>query len=405
MILRSAGLCWTLAVALAGGCSGFSSVDDQDSGADAGAADSEPAITCSGLPMRKGGSLLGEASDGSLTSAMVRAHGRVAVVWEDLTPRRVWLALLDDQGTVKVQPRVLAEQAISPDIAASAAGFTVLVHDTQGAGVALYEVDSEGQSLTERASLDGASIGTGGGYPSVACQGDQCLATYTAGSGTAGFELRYARVGSDGSELASWSAMTGSSGGSAIADVVATPGGGYAAAWIDEREGQQRIFAARLDASGSKRAPGEIVVSSDEHRASFPDIAARGDALLICYSVDGGPQGQGDILCGHVDREGAVTVTERLTDDPRVSSFPEVVWAAGRYLVVFNDERPGIAEVFGQLVDADGHRIGPELRLTDIAATSGYPGVAWVGDGALITWYQYRATTGWSFEYQRFACE
>lgn len=391
-----------LIVALAiAGCSGF-----KKGASDAGGVDTDGAaagIPCSGLPLRKTGSPLGVASNGSLTSAAVRGHGRVAVAWEDVQNQRTWLALLDEQGAVQVKAKVVASSAISPALAVTPAGFALIVHDLSQQDLLLLALDDAGEAVGSPQPL-GVELTTQGGYPALAVRGDAYAVLYTAGDEASGLELRFATLRSDGTTVGDWRSLADSTGNTAIGDLVATPGG-FAAAWIDEREGLQRIFAARLDADGGKQAPGDVLVSAPGEVASFPDIGARGGDLEICYSINAGPGGEGDIACSLLAEDDEVPARhERLTEDPRVSSFQEVVWADGRYLVVWGDEQSGYGEIFGQLLTPEGSRQGPIMRLTQNDATSGYPGLVWLGDSALVFWFQYRAASGWTYEYQLYPC-
>ena len=56
--------------------------------------------------------------------------------------------------------------------------------------------------------------------------------------------------------------------------------------------------------------------------------------------------------------------------------------------VAWYDTRDGNAEVYVRSLDADGHKAGPELRLTTTAAESYEPDIALVPDGFAIAWYE-----------------
>jgi hypothetical protein len=58
------------------------------------------------------------------------------------------------------------------------------------------------------------------------------------------------------------------------------------------------------------------------------------------------------------------------------------------FAVAWHDMRDGNAEIYLRLLDADGHRSGPEYRLTDSLNASYEASLERLGDGVVVAWYE-----------------
>src|SRR5262245_21160884 len=85
----------------------------------------------------------------------------------------------------------------------------------------------------------------------------------------------------------------------------------------------------------------------------------------------------------------AAGCSPRQITDSGFGAFEVSLAGAGDELVVaWYDTRDGNAEVYVRSLDADGHKAGPELRLTTTAAQSYEADIALVSDGFAIAWYE-----------------
>jgi hypothetical protein len=75
-----------------------------------------------------------------------------------------------------------------------------------------------------------------------------------------------------------------------------------------------------------------------------------------------------EIYFNRIDATGKKLAPDlRVTNAPKFSLRPDVVWDGAEYIVVWADTRDGEASglVLGQRIDAEGHLVGPNVRLTE----------------------------------------
>lgn len=129
-------------------------------------------------------------------------------------------------------------------------------------------------------------------------------------------------------------------------------------------------------------------------------------ALGLIGSVPAGAQEASDLLGGDFRISGPSATAWDIE--------PAVAWneATGEYLVVWEDTRNLATrgrDIYGQRVSAGGARVGPEIRISDAAATSDEfdPAIAWnaTADQYLVVWSDYRGgpTRGYDIYGQRVA--
>jgi hypothetical protein len=72
------------------------------------------------------------------------------------------------------------------------------------------------------------------------------------------------------------------------------------------------------------------------------------------------------------------------------SQDPTLVWSGSEYGVSWYDNRDGSGEIYFARVDAAGGKVGSDVRVTNDAAYSYSPSLAWTGDGYGVSWYDNR---------------
>ncbi len=80
-----------------------------------------------------------------------------------------------------------------------------------------------------------------------------------------------------------------------------------------------------------------------------------------------------------------VGTNTRLTFDSAGSSHPAIVWNGAEYAVVWQDSRDGTSQIYFARLDAAGHRLSEDLRLTNGPAIK--PAIAWTGSEYGIAWF------------------
>jgi len=141
------------------------------------------------------------------------------------------------------------------------------------------------------------------------------------------------------------------------------------------------IYGQLVNADGSFLGPEFVIVSNNwnnRHPAvAFDPVNAR---YLVVYEDDG----DGDGIFGSLlDAGGALLTTINVSYSPAAAAkrFPSVAFNGRnrRYLVAWQDDRPGFALVFdiwGQIVDENGTPVGPDFPISTALDVQANPSVA-----------------------------
>jgi len=76
----------------------------------------------------------------------------------------------------------------------------------------------------------------------------------------------------------------------------------------------------------------------------------------------------------------------RITNDPKMSELPSLVWAGSEYGVSWQDDRDGNWEIYFARISGAGTKIGADTRITNDANNSLYPSLVWTGSEYGVTW-------------------
>jgi len=181
------------------------------------------------------------------------------------------------------------------------------------------------------------------------------------------------------------------------ARMVSDGAGGAIITWNENRYGSYDIFAQRIDADGNLVwGDGGIDVCTVDGDQYYPEITVDGSGGAIIAWWDY-RNGQGDIYAQRVDGDGNLLWD---TDDAPVSTGggeqknPRIIAASGGgAFVAWIDASTGYDEVFAQWIDQDGT---PMWQIDGVPATAGsWPefGPQLVDDGTggvIVAWYDYR---------------
>ncbi|MHC5056246.1 MAG: PKD domain-containing protein [Planctomycetota bacterium] len=151
-----------------------------------------------------------------------------------------------------------------------------------------------------------------------------------------------------------------------------------------------------LSLEGARGADVAVLVGvGDESRV---DVAAAGGTLLVVWQDDSGSDI--DIRAARVDAAGAVLGAGAfdVCTAAGVQSWPAVASDGTGFLVVWQDERSGTAEVWGARVDSDGNVEETDgFQISSGTGAENYPDVGWTGSAYLVAWQDSRdlGTTDW----------
>jgi large repetitive protein len=101
--------------------------------------------------------------------------------------------------------------------------------------------------------------------------------------------------------------------------------------------------------------------------------------------------GNGEIYFARLDADGVKIGDDvRITNDASTSEAASLVWTGTEYGIAWYDRRDGNYEVYFARIDAAGAKIGDDHRVTEDDATSWAPDLAWSGTEYGIAWWDTR---------------
>ena len=171
-----------------------------------------------------------------------------------------------------------------------------------------------------------------------------------------------------------------------------SPGTGteYGVAWQDDRDGNVEIYFARLDPSGNKIG-GDVRVTNHPAVSQRPRVEWSGISwgLLWTDTRDGLVQN----YFVELDASGhPIGAERRITPVAFVNSSGRFSWNGSVYGVVYNTARAGVQHVGFQTLDRHGDPIVPETLVTSVTASVRTPVIAWDGVSQFgISWIDNRS--------------
>jgi hypothetical protein len=166
-------------------------------------------------------------------------------------------------------------------------------------------------------------------------------------------------------------------------------GSGYAVAWFSTLSGYNwEIYFARLDSSGNKISS-DIRVTDDPYESWDPSLVWTGSEYGISWFNYQGSSWY--VYFARFDSLGnKIGSNIRVTDDPKVSWSPSLVWSGSEYGVSWHDYSDGNEEIYLARLDSYGNKTGIDVRLTSNPAISSYPSLVWTGKQYGVSWQDSR---------------
>jgi len=164
---------------------------------------------------------------------------------------------------------------------------------------------------------------------------------------------------------------------------IAWDGSGYLVVWSDERQGNGDIYAAKVDANGTKSSEWVVVEGPEQSRS--PTIARVGDGYVVAW-FDTTPIGA-DVKIIALDSGGKPSGMPSLlaastSDNPRPIVAPAFNGAA----VAWSDKKGTVPSASVALVNGSAQLTVPAVSLGNGTAAAEFPAPAG-GDGKLAVFY------------------
>jgi hypothetical protein len=126
-------------------------------------------------------------------------------------------------------------------------------------------------------------------------------------------------------------------------------------------------------------------LSEGPGRATEPYVVWTGDGYGVAWQDD--RDGNTEIYFARLDAEGnKIGDDVRVTNDPGESVTPVLAWASSEFNLVWSDDRDGNTEIYFVRLGPAGSELADEVRVTDDVARSEFPAMVRSGGGIGLVW-------------------
>lgn len=254
------------------------------------------------------------------------------------------------------------------------------------AGVA--DADSDAGSDSDAGILQNvqiATVGTGDSItPSMVSTGTE-LAVAWVDNRDGNDEIYFARLTGTGSLIGSEVRVTTDAGRSSGPWLIWT-GVEYAVAWFDNRDGNDEIYFRRIDTDGTLLGASPVRVTNDAASSLFPSLVYNDSGYAIAWEDK--RNGEYQIYITVLNATGGDILDDtRLTTTDIEAVAASLVWNGVGYALAWHDKRHNSdEEIYFAEVDTDGAVVGLERRITDSPGRSSIPRLVWTGSGYGMVW-------------------
>lgn len=224
-------------------------------------------------------------------------------------------------------------------------------------------------------------------YPALAWSGQSYGLVYSDGA-SGQTEVYLQRLSENGERLGSAEKVSDASGNSSWPDIVWT-GQGYGIVWADQRSGPAEDLYFRLMNEDGSAASGEIRITSDPAKQQSPILKWNGTEFGLVWTDfrDGSRQ----VYFRRLSAAGGFVGPEvRVTQTQSDASWPDLTWNGNGWGVVWQDDRDGDDEIYMARLQADGTKIGSDVRITNSSGLSANPSIDWNGYQYGLSWQDER---------------
>ena len=351
------------------------------------------------------------AVDGQTNPAIAFDGTNYLVAWEDwragtLAPD-IYCTRVSPSGSVLDTAGVVvsaaAEDQTRPAVAFNGTDYVVVWEDTRVAGLDIY-----GARVSQAATVldpGGIAVSTATWtqqYPSVACDGSNCLVVWEDMRSDYNGDVYGARISPAGAVLDPVGLPISPAESYQLRPSLVFVQGTYFVAWEDWRSDSAEVYGVRLNSDGT-------VFDNIGMILPAPGVWYTGD-LDLALGCDGGvvlgvwTEWEGSLsevtdvfgarvsIAGDVLEPGVI----RISADPRTEEFPAIAFDGTNHLVVWGSQGSGYSsEIRGRRVKNDGtvldQRILVSSSANDFVAA---PTVAFGGKDYLVAWGGYRDNWG-----------
>lgn len=333
---------------------------------------------------------IGRAPEAQWTPAVAAGGDVSLVVWEDdrygrdIQATRVDAAgTVLDRGGLVVADSWFAEH--TPAVAWNGVEFLVVAVRPDQSLCAGY--CPEGSIHLARVRADGESVGEStrlgwGAEPGVACAPESCLVVWWTYDTK---EIVGVRIGSDGAVLDDPPRLLASAAGRPGSPAVAWGGSSYLVVWHEVADPGRDVKAQRVSVAGDPIGAA-IIVAARATDEGDPSVASNGDSFLIVW--EDARSGVNDVYATRLAADGAFLDAEPFLVSGHAAPEDQPVVSAGatEYVVVWQqwsasiDTRAARVAPSGAVLDPEG------ITLSETEGNEHAPAIAWSGSSYLVPW-------------------
>jgi hypothetical protein len=230
--------------------------------------------------------------------------------------------------------------------------------------------------------------------PSVASDGTNYLVVWHDREGVGTYEIYGIRVDNTGNVIDSNPIIISDAAGGQMSPKAAFDGTNYLVVWYDSRSGSSSdIYGTRMDTNGTVLNTPGIAISTAAEDQFFPSVSFDGTNYLVVWQDDRSGLAF-DIFGARVQQSGVVLDAAGIAIDTSADdqSNPQISFDGTNYLVVWHDRRSGSTnDIYGTRIDKTGTVINPAgIAITTAPNEQYYPSSSFDGTNYLVTWYDRR---------------
>jgi hypothetical protein len=177
---------------------------------------------------------------------------------------------------------------------------------------------------------------------------------------------------------------------------IATDGSNYLFLWSRYRDiyGPGDVYGRMLDSSGAPVGSIFRISIGNTVSANFPCGAWDGENYLVVWQ-EGAPTQESKIKGQFISPTGSFVGNNfliRPTGLPAGTSqvYPGLAFDGTNYLCVWDDNRAGTRDIYGQFIAPDGNFVGTDFVISQAVDDQLLVAVAWSGTNYLAVWADYR---------------
>jgi hypothetical protein len=230
-------------------------------------------------------------------------------------------------------------------------------------------------------------------YPAVGFDGTNYLVVWGYAELSGQYDIYGMRVSKEGELIDAEPFVVSDATGSQTSPDVAFDGTNYLVVWHN-REGSDpyHIYGMRVSKEGELLDSEQFVICEETGSQQYPAVAFDGTNYLVAWQDTRG--GTYDIYGTRVSQDGTVLNSTGIAISTAADYqyFPNISFDGNNYMVVWQDQRDGVYDIYGSRVAQDGNVLDPAgIQISGATDEQNRPSIDFDGTNYLVVWDDYRS--------------